>query len=138
MKYRKSMVRLPIIVLLLIIGTAFSLKAQSGLQMSVYGMVRDANTNLPLHGVGITIYKLEQEEITKVLHAKSNSKGFYEISLVEAGEYRCGPNLCQQGLRKRIIELIEVIAERMKNTEPNAHKVSNQCRTSCKKYHGEN
>jgi hypothetical protein len=76
------------ILLFLLIGNAFPVFAQSGLEMSVSGFVRDVDSNAPIPGIEVVIFKVENEVITDVYNGTSDTNGFYKVRYLAAGNYR--------------------------------------------------
>lgn len=74
-------------LLFLLIGNAFPVFSQSGLEMSVSGFVRDIDNNAPIPGVEVIIFRLEQNSITDIFKGVSNKNGFYTVRYLETGEY---------------------------------------------------
>jgi hypothetical protein len=68
-------------------GAGAIIFAQSGLKMSVSGYVREVNTNIPISGVEVLLFDMEQDNGIKVFRGTSNSVGFYKIRYLAAGEY---------------------------------------------------
>ncbi|UCH93738.1 MAG: carboxypeptidase regulatory-like domain-containing protein [Candidatus Aminicenantes bacterium] len=75
------------ILLFLLIGNAFPAFAQSGLEMSVSGFVRDINSNLPIPGVQIIIVRSEQGSLTDIFIETSDKNGFFKVRYLQAGNY---------------------------------------------------
>jgi hypothetical protein len=75
------------ILLILLIGSSFTVFAQTGLEMSVSGFVRDVYTNIPIAGVEVLLFDMEHANGIKVYRGTSNSVGFYKIRYLAAGEY---------------------------------------------------
>lgn len=76
------------IFLSFIIGGVDATFAQSGLQMSVSGRVRDLNSHELIPGATITVFKLPADTLDDIFSGTSNESGFYKIRYLEAGDYR--------------------------------------------------
>jgi hypothetical protein len=87
MKPKYKTFKLITISLFLIIGNYFIIFAQSGLEMSVSGLVRDVNSNMPIPGVEINIFKLEKDSISDIFIGTSDKNGFFKIRYLKSGNY---------------------------------------------------
>jgi hypothetical protein len=94
----KKICYLVLIFLFLIIGSDFHIFAQSGLQMSVSGYVRDVNSNMPIAGLEVLIFNLEQESRIKVFKGTTNVNGFYKVRFLNAGKYQFSINKPKIGI----------------------------------------
>jgi hypothetical protein len=86
------------ILLILLIGNSFPVFAQSGLEMSVSGFVRDVNSNAPIPGVEVIIFRLVQNSITDIFRGISNENGFYTVRYLETGDYEFYLDIPDEGL----------------------------------------
>lgn len=93
----KKICYLVLIFLFLIIGSDFHIFAQSGLQMSVSGRIREFNTHRPLAGVKIEVCRFENEKITDVKRSKSSRNGYFKIRFLDAGQYRLSIDIPEIG-----------------------------------------
>lgn len=84
----KKFYRMIKILLILLIVSSFLVFAQSGLEMSVSGFVRDVDSNAPIPGIEVIIFKVENGNITDLFRATSNRNGFYKVRFLKAGQYR--------------------------------------------------
>lgn len=87
MKTEKKVLLFASILLCLILGSSAGIFAQSGLQMSVYGQIREFDSNKPLADVGIEIFRFENEEIVDVKSSKSDKNGYFKIRFLKKGQY---------------------------------------------------
>ena len=76
------------ILLILLIGNSFPAFAQSGLKMSVSGFVRDVDVDVPIPGIEVVIFKVENGIIADVFKGTSDRDGFYKVRYLAAGNYR--------------------------------------------------
>ena len=51
---------------------------QSGLEMSVYGFVRDLDTNQALEGISVYFFRIKNDELTETFEGTSDKNGFYK------------------------------------------------------------
>jgi len=92
MKLKSKIFNFVLMLIVLIGGSAFRVYAQSGLQMSVSGYIRDVNSNVPIPGVEVLIFNLKQESGIRVYKGTSGANGFYKVRFLDAGEYQFSIN----------------------------------------------
>ncbi len=68
-------------------GVALSLFGQSGLSMSVSGYVKDVNSQQPIPGVKVYVFKRENGELTKTSYGVADRNGYYSIDYLDKGDY---------------------------------------------------
>jgi hypothetical protein len=88
MNKRNKFYRMVKILLILLIGNSFPVFAQSGLEMSVSGFVRDIDGDVPIPGIEVVIFKAENGIIADVFRGTSDRNGFYKVRYLAAGNYR--------------------------------------------------
>lgn len=89
MKPTINKITAPVCFLIIFIITVSYMPARSGIQMSVSGFVRDAQTKMPLSGVTVYIFRENQEpgDTDNVFSGTSDNNGYYKIRFLDAGKY---------------------------------------------------
>jgi len=98
MELKNKIINSFLMLLVLISGSTLSVYAQSGLQMSVSGQVREFNSNEPLAGINIELSRLENEKITDIQSSKSNQNGYFKIRFLKTGHYKFSIDIPEIGL----------------------------------------
>ena len=106
MKNGNKFYRMVKILLFLFIGNALTAFGQSGLEMSVSGLVKDFDSNAPIPGIEVIIFKVENDIITDVYNGTSDRNGFYKVRYLAAGKYKFSVDI--PGLGMVLIGMIAV------------------------------
>ncbi|MCP4148842.1 MAG: carboxypeptidase regulatory-like domain-containing protein [bacterium] len=79
--------------LLVIIAGNTQLVSQNGVQMSVSGTVRHADTGQPMEDVEVVILSIYNKTVTGVSFGVTDSSGYYKVKYLNAGEYKLSFNV---------------------------------------------
>ncbi len=74
-------------ILLLVLLCSFKVYSQSGLLLSVFGQVKQFNTNVPISEIEIELQRWKNDEIVEIQTSKSDKNGYFKFKCLKPEEY---------------------------------------------------